>query len=68
MFLPWVESANDRRFKKILVIVVTIFVLVSVAVPFMPVPEIVKKDLKSVSPRISRLITEKKPPPPPPPP
>jgi len=70
LFLPWVESANDRRFKKILVIFVVSFIFVSVVVPFLPVPEIVQKDLKSVSPRISKLIREKQkeiPPPPPPP-
>jgi len=67
-FLPWVESANDRRFKKILTIFVTVFILISVAVPFLPVAEIVQKDLKSVAPRLSRLIMEKKKLPPPPPP
>lgn len=68
LFLPWVESANDRRFKRILLIVVTLFVLVSAIVPFLPVPEIVQKDLKTVAPRLSKLILEKKKQPPPPPP
>ena len=45
-----------------------IFVFVSVIVPFLPVPEIVQKDLKSVSPRISKLIREKQKEIPPPPP
>lgn len=68
LFLPWVESANDRRFKRILIIFVTVFSLVSAIVPFLPVPEIVQKDLNTVAPRISRLIMEKKKQPPPPPP
>jgi len=65
MFLPWVESASDRRFKRILILFVTIFVLISAIVPFIPVPEMVKKDLKTVSPRISKLIRDKQKVPPP---
>lgn len=68
LFLPWVESANDRRFKRILLIVVASFILISSIVPFLPVPEIVKKDLKTVAPRLSKLILEQKKQPPPPPP
>lgn len=60
MFLPWVESANDRRFKRILIAFVTSFAVISAVVPFLPLPEIVQKDLKSVAPHISRLIMEKK--------
>lgn len=65
LFLPWVESANDRRFKRILLKFVIIFVLISVVVPFIPTPKIVKKDLKTVAPRISKLVMEKKKQPPP---
>jgi protein TonB len=68
LFLPWVESANDRRFKRILLYVVAFFIVISVIVPFLPVPEIIQKDLSTVAPRISRLIMEKKKQPPPPPP
>lgn len=67
LFLPWVESANDRRFKKILVTFVTFFALLSLVVPFLPVPDIIQKDLKTVAPRLSRLIMERKKQPPPPP-
>ncbi|MDH5611427.1 MAG: TonB family protein, partial [Gammaproteobacteria bacterium] len=68
IFLPWVESANDRRFKQILIIFVVVFSLISAIVPFLPVPEIIQADLKTVSPHLSRLIMEKKKQPPPPPP
>lgn len=68
LFLPWVESSNDRRFKKILITFVTFFALLSVIVPFLPVQDIIQKDLKTVAPRLSRLIMEKKKQPPPPPP
>ncbi len=66
LFLPWVESTNDRRFKKILVVFVTAFVLIGSVVPFLPTPEIIQKDLQTVAPRLSRLIIEQKKIPPPP--
>lgn len=59
-FLPWVESSNDRRFKKILIAFVTTFALISIIVPLLPTPEIIQKDLKTISPRLSRLIIEQK--------
>jgi len=65
-FLPWVQSANDRRFLKILLVSVTLFTLFGAAVPFLPTSEPVKKDLKTVSPRLAKLIMEKRKLPPPP--
>lgn len=67
-FLPWVESENDRRFKRILLITVAVFMLFGVIVPFLPVPEPERKELQDVSPRLAKLILEKKKQPPPPPP
>ena len=67
-FLPWVQSANDRRFNKLLIILLIIFGLVSVIVPFLPTPEPVKKDIKSIPPHLAKLIMEKRREPPPPPP
>lgn len=70
MFLPWVESENDRRFRRILNITLaafTILALIMFVVP-MPKPQPVKQELKTVAPRIAQLITEKKQEPPPPPP
>jgi len=67
-FLPWVESENDRRFKRILLITVTIFMVFGLIIPFLPVPEPERKELQEVSPRLAKLILEKKKQPPPPPP
>lgn len=68
-FLPWVESENDRRFKRILLVCIIVSTILGAIVPFLPTPEPVQKDLKTVSPRLAKLITEtKKQPPPPPPP
>jgi len=65
-FLPWVESENDRRFKKILVICVVLAALIGLLVPFLPTSEPEQKELKSVSPRLARLVLEQKKMPPPP--
>src|SRR6056297_2366396 len=65
-FLPWVESENDRRFKKILLICVVLAALIGLIVPFLPTQEPEQKELKSVSPRLARLVLEQKKIPPPP--
>lgn len=65
-FLPWVESENDRRFKKILLICVVLAALIGLIVPFLPTPDPEQKELKSVSPRLARLVLEQKKIPPPP--
>ncbi|VAW69815.1 hypothetical protein MNBD_GAMMA09-2472 [hydrothermal vent metagenome] len=67
-FLPWVQSANDRRFLKILLVCVVVFSIFGAVVPFLPTSEPVKKDLKTISPRLAKLIMEKRKLPPPPPP
>ena len=65
-FLPWVESENDRRFKKILLICLLLAALIGLIVPFLPTLEPEQKELKSVSPRLARLVVEQKKIPPPP--
>jgi TonB family protein len=67
-FLPWVESENDRRFKKILLASVMVATIFGAIVPFLPVPEPERKELKDVAPRLAKLILEKKKVVPPPPP
>ncbi|MCW8911208.1 MAG: TonB family protein [Gammaproteobacteria bacterium] len=67
-FLPWVESENDRRFKRILLVTVILFLIFGMIIPLLPVPEPEQKELKDVAPRLAKLILEKKKQPPPPPP
>lgn len=69
MFLPWTESANDRRFKRILRITLSVFVVLGLILTLVPksAPPAVKKDLQEVSPRLAKLIIEQKKQPPPPP-
>jgi len=67
-FLPWVESENDRRFKRILLASILIATILGVIVPYLPVPQPERKELKDVAPRLAKLILEKKKVVPPPPP
>lgn len=64
--LPWVDTENERRFKKILRVSLLLFVIVGIVIPYLPVPEINQKKLEDVSPRLARLIIEKQKKPPPP--
>ena len=66
-FLPWVESENDRRFKRLLISFILVFGIISLIVPFLPTPEPVKKDIRSIPPHLAKLIIEKRKLPPPPP-
>jgi len=65
-FLPWVQSANDRRFLKILLINIVVFTMFGAIVPYLPTSEPIKKDLKTISPRLAELVLEKRKLPPPP--
>ncbi len=67
LFLPWTESSNDRRFKRILHITLGVFIFMSLTLTFIPkpAPPIVKQELKDVSPRLAKLIIEQKKQPPP---
>ncbi|MDH5443939.1 MAG: TonB family protein [Gammaproteobacteria bacterium] len=58
--LPWSETENDQRYKKILRFTLIFFVVASLIIPFLPVPETEKKKLEQVSPRLAKLIIEKK--------
>lgn len=66
-FLPWTESANDRRFKRILRVTLIVFTIAGLILTFLPKPAPPAiKDLKEVSPRLAKLIIEQKKAPPPP--
>lgn len=66
-FLPWAESENDRRFRRILRNTLLLFIVLGLIVPLLPVPEVEQKELQEVSPRLAKLILEKQKAPPPPP-
>ena len=57
--LPWSETDNDQRFKKILRLSLIIAIILGVAIPFLPAPKPEQKRLEQVSPRLAKLIIEK---------
>ena len=67
--LPWSVSDEDReRFRKILLWVMGIVLLLAILIPLLPLPERKESAEEQVPPRLARLMLEKKEPPPPPPP
>ena len=67
--LPWTLSIEDeQRFRKILLNVLGIILLLSLIMPWLPTPERDFDQLDEVPPRFAKLILERPAPPPPPPP
>lgn len=69
--LPWSSSiAEDKRFWRVLGILCVPLLLLSIAIPFIPVPEPAREELEQLPPQLARVVLEKKelPKPPPPPP
>ena len=65
--MPWSFSVEDeRRFQRILRFNLVIFLLLSLAIPFLPLPEKQPAAEEELPPRLARLILEQKPVPPPP--
>lgn len=69
--LPWATAAEDeRRFKRILMRVVAIVLLLGLIFPWVPKPKIERTEAQALPPPIAKLLLERevaKPKPPPPP-
>ena len=69
--LPWSTAADDeRRFKRILMRVVAVVLLLGLIFPFVPKPKIERVEAQALPPPIAKLLLERetpKPKPPPPP-
>ncbi len=57
--LPWTSTRNDKRFRHILIWILAVFIIIGAIVPFLPSPQVEKKPLKQVAPRLAKLITRK---------
>lgn len=57
---PWTSTENDDSFKKIVKRVLISFILFGMIVPWLPSPEVEKKQLKQISPHLAKLITQKR--------
>lgn len=70
--LPWSSSqAEDKRFWRVLGALCVPLLILSIAIPFIPLPEPKREELEQLPPQLARVVLEKKelpkPPPPPPP-
>lgn len=64
--LPWESSVEeDRRFKRILRGLIVVVILLGLAIPFIPLPEISRDAERELPPQLARVILEEEPPPPP---
>jgi TonB family protein len=64
--MPWQQSpAEERRYARIRNVTILVFLLLSLIMPFVPLPE--KPTIIEIPERMAKLIQEQKPPPPPPP-
>lgn len=67
--LPWSPFEDEnQRFRKILIIVLAVALILSIVIPLLTVEKPDRKKAEEVPPRFAKLILEKKTPPPPPPP
>ena len=57
--LPWVDSYEDRYFRRLLVTLLIIFLVAGLVLDSLTLPEVTQKKLVDVSPRLARLILEK---------
>lgn len=70
--LPWSSSQDeDKRFWRVLGALCVPLLILSIAIPFIPLPEPKREELEQLPPQLARVVLEKKelpkPPPPPPP-
>lgn len=57
---PWTSTRNDERFIRLVKWVLFSFIIIGLIIPYLPSPEVEKKQLKQVSPRLAKLITQKR--------
>ncbi len=63
---PWLEGPEDRRFKRLVIACLVIFMGLGLGLNLITLPEPEQRKLVDVSPRLAKLILEKKKIPPPP--
>lgn len=63
---PWVESREDRIFKRLAIVILFLFMVLGLIMNGLTLPEPEQRKLADVSPRLAKLILEKKKIPPPP--
>lgn len=67
-YLPWsVSQEEKRRFRKIVLWVFGLCLVLALIVPFLPVPEVDREKAETLPPRMAKLVLERKKAKPPPP-
>lgn len=67
--LPWEASRKeDERYKRILKRLLIIFLLLTVAFPWLPLPQIEREEAERIPPKLAKVILQQNLPAPPPPP
>lgn len=65
--LPWTPvPEEDQRFRRVLLVVLAIFLLLSLIMPWLPVPQRAPFETVEVPRRVAELVLERQQPPPPP--
>ena len=63
--LPWTVSEEDeQRFRRILKRILLICLLISLVMPWLPLPKVDRTQVEELPPRLAKLLLERAPPPP----
>ncbi len=65
--LPWTTTGQERKFHRLLLIVLAIAFVLGAIWPKLPVPDLDPFEVVEIPPRIAKLVLEQRPPPAPPP-
>jgi protein TonB len=57
--LPWLDTSDDRRFFRLVTVMLLLFVSAGIVLNTIQLPEVVRQNLVDVSPRLAKLILEK---------
>jgi protein TonB len=57
--LPWLDNREDRFFRRLVIVLLLLFVVGGLVLNQIQLPEVVQKNLVDVSPRLAKLILEK---------
>jgi len=64
---PWFFDSNEQQFHSILRWIIAGFLVLSIAIPFLPVFEVEREKKEKIPPRFAKVLMQKKQPPPKPP-
>jgi len=65
--LPWSEDQGEKLFKRVLIALLAVVIVLGIAVPSITLPEIQREKLETIPPQLAKVIKRKKDKPKPPP-